>query len=575
MRKLFAIFLLLALCMVVLTGEKRIVGARVNNQLMLLRIDLANYSMDCSVDGTTWSAISVGGVGDVTGPSSSTDGNLVFFDGATGKIIKDSGVSASSFATAGANSNITSLTGLTTALGVLQGGTGATTASGARTSLGAAASGTNSDIISLTGLTTPLSVSQGGTGLSSLGAAGQIWTVNAGATAAGWATPASSSGVDLSGYDSSYNGHYARYLYVSAGNDSYTKLLIDAQGTNGSTTFVDSSSTGRAVTASGNVSISTVQYKFGTSSAYFSGGYLSLADDTGFDVGAGDFTIDFWMRPTADTARQSLFFNTTDTYSIGLEFGFGGTRNIATWVTSTYGSWDILQSDTGGLETSGIGSTSIPLDTWTHVAFVRHGTSWMLFINGVLDFTRTRSGTVLASSEPKLIGTAAYRSAFSGYLAAFRFSKGVARWTSGFTPPATAYSTEAQRLLYVDSSALSAVTTSVAGLMSAADKTKLDALFTSVTITAQTESYTLVLSDKSKLITMSNASANTLTIPLNSGVAFPTGTWIDIVTIGAGTCTITAASGVTLNGTDGGTKDLAQWAGTRLYKIAENTWITR
>lgn len=59
--------------------------------------------------------------------------------------------------------HLTSLT-LATALPVLSGGTGATTASGARSNLGAAASGANSDITSLTGLTTPLSVAQGGSG---------------------------------------------------------------------------------------------------------------------------------------------------------------------------------------------------------------------------------------------------------------------------------------------------------------------------------------------------------------------------------------------------------------------------
>ncbi|OJU87984.1 hypothetical protein BGO17_03285 [Candidatus Saccharibacteria bacterium 49-20] len=57
---------------------------------------------------------------------------------------------------------------LSTALGVASGGTGSTTASGARTSLGAAARGANSDITSLSGLTTALSVAQGGTGQSSL-----------------------------------------------------------------------------------------------------------------------------------------------------------------------------------------------------------------------------------------------------------------------------------------------------------------------------------------------------------------------------------------------------------------------
>lgn len=73
-------------------------------------------------------------------------------------------------ASAGVNSNITSLTGLTTPLSVTQGGTGGATPSAARAGLGAAASGANSDITSLTGLLTPLSVTQGGTGVTSYSA---------------------------------------------------------------------------------------------------------------------------------------------------------------------------------------------------------------------------------------------------------------------------------------------------------------------------------------------------------------------------------------------------------------------
>ena len=71
---------------------------------------------------------------------------------------------ALSAAVLGANSDITSLTGLTTPLSVAQGGTGSNTAALARTALSAAVSGANSDITSLTGLTTPLSIAQGGTG---------------------------------------------------------------------------------------------------------------------------------------------------------------------------------------------------------------------------------------------------------------------------------------------------------------------------------------------------------------------------------------------------------------------------
>lgn len=67
-------------------------------------------------------------------------------------------------AQSGANSDITSISGLTTALSVPQGGTGATSAKEAREKLFAAERGGNSDITSLSGLTTALSVSQGGTG---------------------------------------------------------------------------------------------------------------------------------------------------------------------------------------------------------------------------------------------------------------------------------------------------------------------------------------------------------------------------------------------------------------------------
>lgn len=75
------------------------------------------------------------------------------------------------------NNDLDSIDGLFDAgpyLKVSKGGTGAGTASGARASLGAAASGANSDITSLTGLTTALSVAQGGTGLATAPANGAL-----------------------------------------------------------------------------------------------------------------------------------------------------------------------------------------------------------------------------------------------------------------------------------------------------------------------------------------------------------------------------------------------------------------
>jgi hypothetical protein len=88
----------------------------------------------------------------------------------------------------------------------------------------------------------------------------------------------------------------------------------------------------------------------------------------------------------------------------------------------------------------------------------------------------------------------------------------------------------------------------------------------------QTASYTLVLSDADKLVEMNVGSANNLTVPLNSSVAFPTGTQILLAQYGAGQTTIVATSGVTIRSNGAKLKLNAQYSGATLIKIAENEW---
>lgn len=90
---------------------------------------------------------------------------------------------------------------------------------------------------------------------------------------------------------------------------------------------------------------------------------------------------------------------------------------------------------------------------------------------------------------------------------------------------------------------------------------------------AQTASYTLVIGDAGKLVTMSNASANNLTIPPNSSVAFPTGTRIDVLQKGAGQTTLVAGAGVTINSKGAALKLSDQYAGATLIKYASDTWF--
>jgi hypothetical protein len=109
--------------------------------------------------------------------------------------------------------------------------------------------------------------------------------------------------------------------------------------------------------------------------------------------------------------------------------------------------------------------------------------------------------------------------------------------------------------------------------VSTATQTALDAKTNKLIVTnRQTASYTLVLGDADKLVEINNASANNLTIPLNSSVAFATGTQILLAQYGAGQTTIVATSGVTVRSNGAKLKLNAQYSGATLIKIDTNEW---
>ena len=92
-------------------------------------------------------------------------------------------------------------------------------------------------------------------------------------------------------------------------------------------------------------------------------------------------------------------------------------------------------------------------------------------------------------------------------------------------------------------------------------------------ITQKTASYTLsTLDHRDDLIEMGSSSALTLTIPLNSSIAYPVGTSFDVLQTGSGQVTIAGAAGVTVNATPG-LKLRTQWSSATVFKRAENTWV--
>jgi len=99
---------------------------------------------------------------------------------------------------------------------------------------------------------------------------------------------------------------------------------------------------------------------------------------------------------------------------------------------------------------------------------------------------------------------------------------------------------------------------------------RVDQVMQAPTQNAQTgTTYTAVLLDAGKTVTLSNAAAVTLTIPAQASVSWADNTQLNFLNLGAGTVTITAAAGVTINGTP---LTLATSKGGSLVRTASNTW---
>jgi hypothetical protein len=129
-------------------------------------------------------------------------------------------------------------------------------------------------------------------------------------------------------------------------------------------------------------------------------------------------------------------------------------------------------------------------------------------------------------------------------------------------------------LLTLEANSITATSDITANGIVFADGTqRLEGVPSRTPIIQKTASYTLsALTERDNLVEIDSASATTLTIPLNSAVAFPVGTSLDILQTGTGQVTIAGDAGVTVNATPG-LKLRTRWSSVTLFKRATNTWV--
>jgi hypothetical protein len=222
-------------------------------------------------------------------------------------------------------------------------------------------------------------------------------------------------------------------------------LLLNMEGSG--STFVDYSSSPKTITAYHGATQSTAAPKFGSKSLYLNGTtfgagpYLSVPYSSAFDLSTGDWTVECWAYATALNASNNLFAINGD----------GSSNAQVTVVPQANGSAYFLTQGAGGdwLDTTLSAAGTFTTNTWQHVAAVRAGNVFRLYVNGTSVVSFTSSSALMNASGLSTIGarlpagnSTVGSQTWQGYIDEFRVTKGLARYTGAtITVPTAAFPT--------------------------------------------------------------------------------------------------------------------------------------
>jgi hypothetical protein len=230
-----------------------------------------------------------------------------------------------------------------------------------------------------------------------------------------------------------YIGYMADFRMVAGSAESATPPTSPATAISGTNMLLNFTNAGIYDATSkndletvGNAQISTTQSKFGGSSIYLdgTGDYCLFPVSQNFAFGTGDFTLECWIRTNRTT--QSLFGLETGTGSYGLVFSGGDLY----WQNSTMVA-NLMNAS----------ATSILDNNWHHVALTRYNGTSRMFFDGVQVVSASDSTNYTATTKMNVGYQHTSANYYLGYINDLRITKGIARYTSNFTPPTTAFLT--------------------------------------------------------------------------------------------------------------------------------------
>lgn len=209
-------------------------------------------------------------------------------------------------------------------------------------------------------------------------------------------------------------------------------LLCHFDGADLATTFTDSSLSNHTVTGSATARLTTAQQKFGTASLNISAGSAgaSSADSPDWTFGAGQFTVEAFVRPTASISGLSAVAAQLAAGNASWFFGFNA------------GTLQFYWSNNGASFPSPLSGSYTPtLNTWVHVAVDRNAANLLrIYANGAVIASVTAADVLFNATTALSIGNdgTAGRT-FVGQIDELRITKGVARYNGAYTPPAAPF----------------------------------------------------------------------------------------------------------------------------------------